>query len=218
MANDNQLRGKKSKNGLTRNSRIRFLELDGLVRDLEKRVQFLELMAGVPQVIEEDPVKSGPAPRVTDEDLFDNRERLIEWLEAFWRYLGPRLNRAKNAADLQYPLEVCAGPAKSRSYYQSFLIDNRTVLWEFLQSSHYHQKPSTRAVTDALTRPFGDVRRVKGAAKLPPRQIADAMAGVSKIGWRTSLDRCSKNPSRQVVGIRTAQHYAQMYKIPLPKA
>jgi hypothetical protein len=206
-----------SRGALTGNLRAHIVEIEDVVRHLEKRIQFLELTVGIPPIIKEVPGKPGPEPKINDEDLFDNREQLIDWLERWWRYLAPKFNRATGAKDILDSLKICAGPEKKHSYYVKLLLNNVEVLWKFLRSRRYHRKPSARAVTDALTRPYGDVRRMKGAAKLPTRQIANAMAGVPRIEWRTSLDRCAKNPSRQVVGNRTAEHYRKLYKVGFPE-
>jgi hypothetical protein len=61
-------------------------------------------------------------------------------------------------------------------------------------------------------------KRLRTAAMLPTRQIANALAGVPSLDWRTLLDRCSANPSQMLVGKRTEEYYRKVYGIPAPKA
>jgi hypothetical protein len=92
-------------------------------------------------------------------------------------------------------------------------------LFEFLHSDKFTRKPPKRTVIDALTdRRGADDRWQRAANRLPTRQIANAVAGLPKIEWRTSLDRCSENPCRYPVALNTARHYRAMFGIPAPAA
>jgi len=87
----------------------------------------------------------------------------------------------------------------------------------FLHSEKFKKKPPRKTVLDALNLPLEDEKRKRAANRLPTRQIANAMAGVPKLSWRTSMDRCSKNPCRYLVTLSTAQHYRAMYDIREPR-
>ena len=43
------------------------------------------------------------------------------------------------------------------------------------------------------------------------------MAGVPKLKWRTSLDKCSENPSTARVGYNTEIYYQTQFRIPEDK-
>jgi hypothetical protein len=67
---------------------------------------------------------------------------------------------------------------------------------------------------DALNRPAEDAKRKRAANRLPTRQIANAMAGVPKLRWRTSLDRCSENPCSYEVAPDTDHRHRAIFGIP----
>jgi len=90
-------------------------------------------------------------------------------------------------------------------------------LLEFLKSKKFRKKPPRKTVADALGTSLEDEKRKCAANRLPTRQIANAMAGVPKLSWRRSSDRCSENPCPYLVTLSTAQHYRAMYNIPEPK-
>ena len=147
----------------------------------------------------------------------ENRNALVDWLEINWPEVGPKLLSAKGPQAIVASLVLYAGPETSHSFILKRLIENAGALLSFLTSRRFHRKPPKRAVMDALNKPWNDERKMRGAAKLPTRQIANAMAGVPELEWRTSLDRCSKVPSPLVVGKRTEDYYRELLRVPLPK-
>ena len=84
-------------------------------------------------------------------------------------------------------------------------------------SSLLRIRPPKKTVTDAL-RPFDSEQRKRAANRLPTRQIANAMAGVPKLKWRTSLDKCSERPSSYRVGHNAAGHYRAKFGMPEKEA
>ena len=96
-------------------------------------------------------------------------------------------------------------------------IGSAPQLADFIRSDRFRKKPPKLTVTAALNRGYEDPKRMKSAARLPTRQIANGMAGVPRLDWRTSLDRCSANPSRMLVGKRTEEYYREVYGIPGPQ-
>src|SRR5712691_6510065 len=212
-----KLTAQKTKEGLTRSGQERLDSLENQVRRLESRLLYVELNLGIPVLAEKAQKKPGPTPQISEEDLLDNRDRFIGWLEARWQDLRPKLLVAANTEQVSEALLSVATPEESQDYYVKRLLAGAGALRQFLRSRRFHRKPSKRAVVDALREKYDDPKRMKAAAQLPTRQIANALAGVPQIGWRTSLDRCSKIPSRSVVGGRTEDYYRALYGIPVPK-
>ncbi len=197
--------------------RKKTLSLKERVGSLEARVQDLELLQGInrfPETIEKKP---GPPPKISDEDPWRYRDALVDSLELYWPVLSPKLLRATKSDQIVAALVTYAGPESSRGLLFKRLIENVGALLAFLQSDRFHRKPSGQTVLDALNRPLEDERRMKAAARLPTRQIANAMAGVPELQWRTSLDKCLRMPSRLFIGKRTEDHYRELFKVPLPK-
>lgn len=207
----------KTKEGLTRSGQERLASLEDQVRRLESRLFYVELNLGIQVYPEKVQKKPGPTPQISDEDLLDNRDRFIGWLEARWQDLRPRLLAAANTKQVAEALVSVATPEESQDYYVKRLIEGAGALRQFLRSRRFHRKPSKQAVVNALREEYDDPKRMKAAAQLPTRQIANALAGVPQIGWRTSLDRCSKTPARIVVGRKTAEYYRALYGIPVPR-
>ena len=212
-----KLTAQKFKGGLTRSCQERLASLEDQVRRLESRLLYVELNLGIQVYPEKVQKKPGPTPQISDEDLLDNRDRFIGWLEARWQNLRPRLLGAANSEQVAEALLSVATPEELQDYYVKRLIEGAGALWQFLHSRRFHRKPSKRAVVDALREEYDHPKRMKAAAQLPTRQIANALAGVPQIEWRTSLDRCSKIPARSVVGRKTEEYYRALYGIPVPK-
>jgi len=202
---------------LTRSSKNSSPSLKKRIQCLESRVGALEARLGIYDPPAETQRKPGPPPKISQEDLLENRDRLVDWLEINWPEMGPQLLSAKGPEAIVAALVPYAGPEASRSFILKRLFENAGALLSFLRSGRFRRKPPKRAVLDALNKPWDDERKRRGAAKLPTRQIANAMAGVPELEWRTSLDRCSKVPSRLSVGKRTEDHYRELYGVPLPK-
>lgn len=202
---------------LTGSSRKGSQSLEKRVRGLESRVEVLERGLGINAFPEEIQKKSGPHPKISDEELWGNRDALVDWLEVHWLNLGPKLLSAMGPEQIMAALMPFAGPETSRGLLVKRLIDNAGALLSFLKSGRFRRKPPKRAVVQALNKSWNDERLMRAAAKLPTRQIANAMAGVPELEWRTSFDRCSKTPSRLLVGKRTEDHYRELFRVPLPK-
>jgi len=212
-----KLTAQKPKEGLTRSCQERLDSLEDQVRRLESRLVYVELNLGIQVFPEKVQKQPGPTPQISEEDLLDNRDRFIGWLEARWQDLRPRLLGAANTKQVSEALLSVASTEESHDYYVRRILDGAGALRQFLQSRRFHRKPSKRAVINALREEYEDPKRIKAAAQLPTRQIANALAGVPQIGWRRSLDRCSKTPARIVVGRKTEEYYRALYGIPVPK-
>ena len=107
-----------------------------------------------------------------------------------------------------------ARPNDLQPPWQSRFLAHPAMLLDFLQSKKFRTKPPRKTVIDALNRRAEDEKRKRAANRLPTRQIANAMAGVPTLKWRTSLDKCSENPSGYVVAFNTDRHYRAMFGIP----
>ncbi len=68
---------------------------------------------------------------------------------------------------------------------------------------------------DALNMPLNNEKRHRAANQFPSRQIANAMADVPDVSWRSSLDRCTAHPSGAYVPVSMAMYYRDKYNIPI---
>jgi len=194
----------------------RVIELERQVAVLEERVdsvsgvipsQFL-LGAG-----ESEKKKPGPTKNIEDAELFENRNRLAGWLEGVWPEIVQPLLAASDRRKIAAILRSAAWPKDSQPPWQKQFLQHPDELLEFLKSKKFRKKPPRKTVMDALNLPLEDEKRKRAANRLPTRQIANAMAGVPKLSWRRSLDRCSENPCPYLVTLSTAQHYRAMHGI-----
>jgi hypothetical protein len=96
------------------------------------------------------------------------RDELVNFVEVRWPDLVKRIKRPKSLESLLQTIKDVS-PGAQTSWPYLHLTENIGTLWEFLQSGRYTGEP---------------------------RQIAYAMAGVPLMAWRSSLDSCTKNPSR----------------------
>ncbi|HEY3973467.1 MAG TPA: hypothetical protein VGM18_10710 [Candidatus Sulfotelmatobacter sp.] len=156
--------------------------------------------------------RPGPSAKISDTELFLNRDNLIEWLEEHWPHIVKRLLAAKNPRGVATVLRPIAATRDIRPTWQGRIVDHPAKLLEFLRSDKFRIRPPKKTVIDAL-RPLDSEIRRKAANRLPTRQIANAMAGVPNLKWRTSLDKCSKTPSSYRVGHDTAKHYRMTFGI-----
>ena len=124
------------------------------------------------------------------------------------------LRTAKNAADLAVVFEGVAETEELQPPWQSQFLAHPAELLDFLRSRKFKIKPPKRTALAALNRPYDDERRKRAANRLPSRQIANAMAGVPKLKWPTSLDRCRKEPSDLMIAGNADRHYRRIYDIP----
>jgi hypothetical protein len=158
----------------------------------------------------------GPDKRVDDTELELNRNNLMVWLEEHWpQIVKPLLAASKpdgTARGVAAVLRPLAAARDTRPTWQKAIVEHPAKLREFLQSGKFRIKPPKKTVVDALT-VYHSEQRDRAANRLPTRQIANAMAGVPKLKWRTSSDRCSKKPSSLNVGYNTAAYYRTMFRI-----
>lgn len=158
--------------------------------------------------------KPGPAQTIRDEYLFDNRMGLTLWLERVWPEISPELRKPKTGREMLSVLERFANPTENRRPYEKRLLANPDELLDFVRNRRFNKKPPKQTLVNALTARKWDEDAWKAASRFPPRQIANAMAGVPDIDWRTSLDRCSKCPLELSVGGRTSEYYRKLYGLP----
>lgn len=160
--------------------------------------------------------KPGPRERIDDTELLLNRDNVVTWLEEYWPKIVKPLLAAKSPRQVAAVLREIAATRDKRPEWQRRFLGHPAKLFDFLRSEKFRIKPPRKTVVDALC--FSDPEKRKRAAnRLPTRQIANAMAGVPKLKWRTSLDKCSQHPSAYRVGYNTAEHYRMTFGIPEDK-
>jgi hypothetical protein len=152
----------------------------------------------------------GPRKKVDDTELLLNRDNLVVWLEEHWPKIVKPLLAAKQPLKVAAVLTPIAAAPDIRSTWQRQVMDHPAALREFLRSKKFRRKPPKKTVVDALALHRSE-KRDRAANRLPTRQIANAMAGVPKLKWRTSLDKCAMRPSSSSVGHNTATYYRTMY-------
>jgi hypothetical protein len=120
--------------------------------------------------IESEPVtsKRGRPPLMPRARRDRQRDDLINFIEPRWPDLLRHMKPRKGLEHLLQTLKNVS-PGAETTWPYLHLTGNIGSLWEFLQSGRY---------------------------KGEPRQIAYAMAGVPEMTWRSSLDACTKHPSR----------------------
>ena len=186
---------------------------------LEQDVEMLKSLSAWPgfRVAENSPEKQKPGPKeqIDDTELFRMRDGLIMWLEPYWPWMGDRLYAASNPGEIKVILEAAARALEDRQDWQTRLLDNTAVLFEFLSHERFGKTIAKATVTDALTLPWETERRRRAANQLPARKVANALAGVPEIGWRRSLDRCSERPSCMELAVNLDLHYREQFRIPL---
>jgi len=171
-------------------------ELERRVIQLENDVAILKQMTRWP-VFKKDAsigkkTKPGVKEKIEDEVLFNYRDGLTLWLEAYWPWMEDQLCQARSPEEVGAILEAVSEEPDLRRNWQKRLLPNPAALFDFISDSRFRRTKLPKAtVKDALTLPLDDDRRRRAANQFPARQIANAMAGVPDIGWRRSLDRCS---------------------------
>ncbi len=190
--------------------------LEARVADLEERVDRLDGIAPPYYygIADDTKKKPGPGKKISDAELLHNRDALVNWLEANWPMIAGSLRTAKNASDLAMVFERVAETEQLRPPWQSQFLAHPAELLDFLRSTKFKIKPPTKTALDALNRPYDDERRKRAANRLPSRQIANAMAGVPKLRWPTSLERCRTKPSDLMIAGNADRHYRRIYDIP----
>jgi len=159
----------------------------------------------------------GPRKQMDDTELLLNRDNLVLWLEEHWPKIATPLLTAKNSVEVAAVLTPIAAAPDIRSTWQRQVMDHPAVLLEFLRSKKFRRKPPKKTVVNALRLHHSETRD-RAANRLPTRQIANAMAGLPKLKWRTSLDKCSKHPSSSSVGHNTAAYNRTVYAADISQA
>jgi hypothetical protein len=194
-------------------------ELERRVSKLEDDVALLKSLSGWPGFTDAEITEKkrpGPKEKISDEDLFQYRDALILWLEPVWPWMIDRLPAARAAAEVAAILEAVAEEPDRRPAWQERILQNAAALFEFLWDERFRKTLPKASVTDALTS-WQHKRRRRAANQLPTRQIANAMAGVPDIAWRTSLDRCTAQPSTAFIALNMDMYYRERFGIPAPK-
>jgi hypothetical protein len=170
-------------------------------------------------VIEGEPEKSedrrrGPKEKIDDFDLFHRRELLISWLESIWPSIVDQLEVTRHPRHVQALFAEYTVQKGLRPEWQTRFLKKPGALIKFLLSDRFGKTLPRTAVVKALTLPFDDERRAQAANRLPTRQIANAMAGVPALKWRTSFDKCSQRPSQARVAPNTEFYYRRQHGLP----
>jgi hypothetical protein len=196
--------------------------LENRVAWLETRVEQLQVeidgLAGVmPRHFPEAAKASwkrrpGPSERMDGTELLLRRDDLVHWLEDQWPNMVSPLLAARNPRQVASVLRAIASARHARPEWQRDFVGHPATLMNLLQSDEFRKKPPKRPVIDALCSANLEQRR-RAANRFPTRQIANAMAGVPRLKWRTSLDRCSKTPCTARVGYETMRHYRTQVEI-----
>ncbi len=187
---------------------------------LEGRVEALEREGFQPlfsfPTIGENKRQPGRPHEIGDGQLGNYRDQITDRLEQSWPGIAPRLLAARKKEDLDKALKPLAD---WQNYVGKRFLSNTEALLDFLQSHRFNKKPPRHTVVRALNGSWADeesrLAAQQAAMRLPTRQIANAMAGVPEISWRTSLDRCSRLPCLMAVEKRTDEHYRKLYGVPL---
>jgi hypothetical protein len=218
--NSRKERPKKKLDGVLANQPPdRIAELERRVAELERDVDMLKGFSGSPIFYStgSSPEKKRPGPKekIEDLELFRYRDGLINWLERFWPWMADRLDAARTPGEIGAILEAVANVPELRRDWELRLLQNTGALFEFLSDERFGKSLPKATVTDALTLPWRNERRIRAANQLPVRKIANAMAGVPDIAWRTSLDRCSERPSPTELAVNLDLHYRERFGIRL---
>ncbi len=156
--------------------------------------------------------KPGPREKIDETELLLNRDNIVSLLEDHWPKVVKPLLAADSPLDVETVLRHAILTPDSSSEWQRQFLEHSGELLDFMRRGKFRIKPPKKTVIDAL-RSSDSERRRAAANRLPTRQIANAMAGVPKLKWRTSLDRCSKHPSSYRVGHNAAEHFRSIFGI-----
>jgi hypothetical protein len=191
----------------------RLAALEEKLESFAGRLLYVERNLGINFQPEEIQKRPGPSPKIPDDVLFETRDALIDWLEYHWPDLRVLMQsgRARTKKNFETDLRLTEGSGQPWSPIVRNFVNEASQLAKFLRSERFKRAPPRGTVLAALKGQFEDEKRRKAANRLPTRQIANAMAGVPSLKWRTSLDKCSRNPSRMVVGRRTEEYYRNLY-------
>lgn len=147
-------------------------DLTEKIQELQKRLERLEhlvLNQGHPFSAPREIIvtKPGPKPRWNPREILSRRDGLYDFCGLWWPELSSAIRKARSPKQLEKFLQ--GHNLKIGKYWQAdHLTEHSAILWEFIHSGRYH----------------GD-----------PLQIANALAGVPGLAWRTSWNICrEKSP------------------------
>jgi hypothetical protein len=207
--------GRKKQSGIDRSPEStlqdRFSRLEERVSDIEEHLRREGILPRVD--FSESKKKPGPRQKISDDFLFELRDGLVLWLERVWPELDSALRKARTVKEATGCLEKFANPKETRTQYQDRLIGNVAALLDYRATNKLARIPPKQTVVTAIARAWTEPEW-KAAARFPTRRMANAMAGVPQLDWRTSFDRCAKLPSRMPLGSRTTEHYRRRYSLP----
>jgi len=202
----------------------RIADLERRVLKLEDAVALLKSVSTSPVLNDavipgepekpEDRKRRGPKEKIDDYDLLHTRDLLISWLESIWPAIVDQLEKARHPRHVRAVFEEYAVQRDSRPVWQTRFMKKPGAVIKFLLSDRFGKTLPRATVMNALTLPFDDERRAPAANRLPTRQIANAMAGVPDLKWRTSFDKCSQRPSQARVAPNTELYYRRQYGLP----
>lgn len=198
----------------------RLVSLEARLVALEERVDRLDgiVPSSYYGATDNSKKKPGPDKYIEDVELFRHRDGLVEWLEDVWPEIIKPLLAAVDPSEVAGMFKRIARPKDLQPPWQSRFLAHPSDLLDFLRSEKFRIKPPKKTVINALNLPEEYEKRRRAANRLPTRQIANAMAGLPELEWRTSLGRCSKAPCSYLVALNTARHYRAMFRLPVPEA
>jgi hypothetical protein len=123
----------------------------------------------------------GRSHKITPHDFANRRDRMVNLVESLWPELEPILSRAYGSPRELKRTLLNHFPAWKTEGVFRFLRGVGHPLWKYL-----------------------DVRKV-----LKPRKLAYAMAGVPTLTWRSSEDRCVREPSKSPVHFNAMRNHIQ---------
>jgi hypothetical protein len=213
-----KLAARKSLTRLTGSPVKRLADLEERIENLAGRLFYVEQNLGINFQHAEIQKRPGPSPKLPDDVLFETRDALIDWLEYHWPDLRVLMLSAREKTGIKFEtaLRLTEGSGQPWSPIVRNFVNEASRLAKFLRSERFKKTPPRGTVMAALKGKFEDEKRRKAANRLPTRQIANAMAGVPSLEWRTSLDKCSRKPSRMFVGRRTEEYYRNLYEVSTP--
>jgi len=200
----------------------RIAELERRLSAVEKEVAMLKQHSGSflfgDETSPAEEKKRHGKERIADEILFHYRDGIVLWLEPVWPWMADLLTApSTKEEEVRAIVEAVAEVPELRAEWQRRLLEHAAALFEFLWHERFRKTLPKQTVVDALSLEIEDERRWRAANQLPTRQIANAMAGVPEIVWRTSLDRCSAQPSCLPIALNLDMHYRDIFGIPSPK-
>jgi len=196
----------------------RIAELERRLSAVEKEVAMLKQQSGSflfgDEISPTEENKRHGREKIADVDLFRYRDGIVLWLEPVWPWMADRLTTARTEDEVRAIIEGVAEVPELRPDWQQRLLENGAALFEFLWHERFRKTLPKQTVVDALSLEIEDERRWRAANQLPARQIANAIAGVPETAWRTSLDRCSAQPSQLPVFLNLEMHYRDVFGLP----